>query len=255
VRSRPTLTIPKLENRPAVKSQAVTPRTMLREARAFRDLPLRGVGYVSHNPEDGKLKIVCLMEATDPSVQLTAASAGLFDTDGRLVAQWTADTKALTGATVMGALVASKPGNYRLRVAATDGSGRSGSADYEVAAEVPTVGPLKISSLVLGLSRGGFVPRMVFGAEPVALGYLDIYGKVEGAVTATAEIARTVDGPAMSAAIPGAIRPVTGEDRSMATIALPIGALPPGDYVVRVTVAAPGHPPARVVRTLRKVVP
>jgi hypothetical protein len=253
VRSRPSLTIPRIENRAAVKSQSVTPRAMLREARTFRDLPLRGIGYVSHNPEDGKLKVVCLMESTEASVQLTAASAGLFDGDGRLVAQWTADAKALTGPTVMGALVVAKPGTYRLRVAATDAGGRSGSADYEIAADVPAVGPLKISSLVLGLSRGGFVPRMLFGAEPVALGYLDIYGKADGAITASAEIARSIEGPALSAAIPGAVRPVAGEERAMATIALPIGALPPGDYVVRVTIAAPGHPPARVVRTLRKV--
>ena len=255
VRARSMVAFPRVENRAAAKPQTVTPRAMLREAKAFRDLPLRGIGYVSHNPEDGKLKVVCMMEATDPSVTLTAASAGLFDENGRLVAQWTADAKALTGSTVMGALVASKPGVYRLRLAANDGAGRSGTADYELAADIATVGPLKISSLVLGLSRGGFVPRMVFGAEPVALAYFDIYGKIDGAVTATAEISRSVDGPALSAAIPGAIRPVQGEERSMATIALPIGALPPGDYVVRVNVTAPGQPAARIVRTLRKATP
>jgi VWFA-related protein len=252
VRARPSVTIPRIDNRPGAKPQAVTPRSMLREGRAFRDLPLRGVGYVSHNPEDGKIKVVCLMEPTEPSVQLTAASAGLYDDGGRLVAQWTADAKALTGPSVVGALVASKPGTYRLRVAATDGAGRSGAADYEVLAEVPTVGPLKISSLVLGLSRGGFVPRMLFGNEPVALGYFDLYGPVDPGVTASAEIARSVEGPALGAAIPAAVRAVAGEPRSIATVALPIGALPPGDYVVRVTVTVPGHPSARILRTLRK---
>jgi VWFA-related protein len=252
VRARPSVTIPKIENRPATKPQSVTPRAMLREGRAFRDLPLRGAAYVSHNPEDGKIKIVCLMEPIEASVQLNAASAGLFDDGGRLVAQWTADAKALTGSTVMGALLASKPGTYRLRLAATDAAGRSGAADHEVVAEVPTVGGIRISSLVLGLSRGGFVPRMLFGAEPVALGYFDLYGKVDAGVTAAAEIARSVDGPALSAAIPAAVRPVTGEERSIATVALPIGALPPGDYVIRVIVAVPGHPPARILRTLRK---
>jgi len=252
VRARPSVTIPRIDTRPAAKAQAVTPRSMLREARAFRELPLRGVGYVSHNPEDGKIKVVCLMESADASAQLNAASAGLFDESGRLVAQWTADAKALTGPTVMGALVASKPGTYRLRLAATDAAGRSGAADYEVVADVPTVGGVKVSSLVLGLSRGGFVPRMLFGSEPVALGYFDLYGKIDPGVTATAEIARSVDGPSLSAAIPAALRAVPGEDRSMASVALPIGALPPGDYVVRVTVTIPGHPPARILRTLRK---
>jgi VWFA-related protein len=252
VRSRASVTIPKLENRPTSKPQTVTPRSMLREARAFRDLPLRGAGYVSPNPEDGKLKIVCLVEPIEPSVQLTAASAGLFDDGGRLVAQWSADSASLSASPLMGALIAAKPGTYRLRVAATDNSGRSGSADYEVVAQVPALGPLKVSSLVLGVSRGGFVPRMLFGSEPVALGYFDIYGKADGAVTASAEIARSVEGAALGAAIPAAIRPAQGDDRSMGTVALPIGALPPGDYVVRVTISAAGQPPAQIVRTLRK---
>jgi hypothetical protein len=255
VRARPSVTIPRLDNRTAAKPQTVTPRAMLREARTFRELPLRGIGYVSHNPDDGRLKIVCLMESTEPSVQLTAASAGLFDESGRLVAQWTADSKSLTGPTVMGALVTAKPGTYRLRVAANDALGRSGTADYELDAAIATLGTLKISSLVLGLSRGGFVPRMLFGTEPVALGYFDIHGKADATVTATAEIARSVDGPALGAPLPAAMRKVEGEDRSMATVALPIGALPPGDYVVRVTVSTPGQPPARLIRTLRKVTP
>ena len=38
----------------------------------------------------------------------------------------------------------------------------------------------------------------------------------------------------------------------IATVAIPIGALTAGDYVVRVSVAMPGQPSARVLRTLRK---
>jgi hypothetical protein len=49
------------------------------------------------------------------------------------------------------------------------------------------------------------------------------------------------------------VKPVAGENRYIATVALPIGALPPGDYVVRATVAAAGQAPGRVVRTLRKL--
>jgi hypothetical protein len=253
VRSLPNITIPKVEKRPSAKPQTVTPRSMLREARSFRDLPLRGVGYVSNNPEDGRLKIVCMIETMEPSVQLSAAAAGLFDEDGRLHAQWTAEPKSLAAGPIVGALVATRPGRYRLRVAATDTAGRSGSADYEVMAELVPAGPLKISSLVLGLSRaGGFAPRMLFSAEPVALGYVDIYGTTDvGEVAVSAEIARSVEGPALTPAIPGAVRTVTGEPRLIATVAVPIGGLVPGDYVVRLTVTA-GQASGRVYRTLRK---
>jgi hypothetical protein len=256
VRSRPSITIPRVQNTtPAAKAQTVTPRSMLREARTFRDLPLRGVGYVSNNPEDGRLKIVCMIETPEPSVQLAAAAAALFDEDGRLQAQWTAEPKILAATPIVGALVAPRAGTYRLRVAAIDTTGRSGSADYEVVAELVPAGVLKVSSLVLGLSRaGGFVPRMQFGAEPVALGYVDIYGAAEVRdVAVAAEIARTVEGPPVMPSIPGAVRSVAGEPRLIATVALPIGALGPGDYVVRLTVTGAGPSAGRVYRTLRKV--
>jgi VWFA-related protein len=254
VRARPSITIPRVANKLALKAQTVTPRSMLREARTFRDLPLRGVGYVSNNPEDGRLKVVCMIETPEPSVQLSAAAAALFDENGRLQAQWTAEPKSLAASPIVGALVAPRAGTYRLRVAATDTAGRSGSADYEVIAELVPAGALKVSSLVLGLSRaGGFVPRMLFGAEPVALGYVDIYGTAElRDVAVAAEIARTVDGPPVMPSIPGAVRTVAGEPRLIATVALPIGALARGDYVVRLTVSGAGQSAGRVYRTLRK---
>ena len=258
VRVRPTITFARpAPDRPAVKAQTITPRSMLREAKTFRDLPLRGVGYTSLNAEDGRLKIVSLIEPAEPDTQLTAAAAGLYDESGRLIAQWTADQKNLAATPVMGALVAPRAATYRLRVAATDAAGRSGSADYEVAAALAPLGPLQVSSLVLGLSRaGGFVPRMQFGPEPVAIGYVDIYGSTGGAApTLSAEIARSVDGPALGPAIPGALRQMPGEARMLGSVAIPIGALPPGDFVVRVSVSIAGQPPARVLRTLRKLRP
>jgi VWFA-related protein len=256
VRARPNITMARPERRAPTSSQTVTPRTMLREGRVFRDLPLRGIGYVSDNPEDGRLKIVSLLEPAEASVELAAAAAGLFDEGGRLLAQWTAEPRTLSARPVMGALVAPRPGTYRLRVAATDSRGRSGTADYEVAAELVPAGPLRISSLVLGLSRGGvFAPRMLFGGEPVALGYVDMYGRASEAPRISAEIARSVNGPALGAPVPGAVKPIAGEDRFLATVALPIGGLAPGDYVVRVTVASAGSSSGRVLQTLRKVRP
>jgi hypothetical protein len=70
-------------------------------------------------------------------------------------------------------------------------------------------------------------------------------------VNATIEIARSLNGPAMAAS-PLAIE-AGGENRYVARGAIPIGKLPPGDYVVRALVGLEGHPMTRVVRTLRKV--
>ena len=228
-----------------------TPQNMLREPRVFRELPMRTVGFVSREP-DGRLKVIALAEAIEPETELRSAAAALFDRNGHLTAQATADAAALAASPVVTGLVA-KPGAYRLRVAATDASGRAGTADYDLDAELAPAGPLLLSSMMVGLSRGGgFLPRLLFGAEPVALAYLEIYGPTNGVpVSMVLELATTPNGPARLS-IPGAVAETRSSDRRLATAAIPIGGLPPGDYVVRAIVSMEGQTAGKVVRTIRK---
>lgn len=91
---------------------------------------------------------------------------------------------------------------------------------------------------------------MQFGAEPVALAFLEIYGGKPGQqVSAAFEVSRTLNGPPILT-VPGALA-ATGDHHSV-TAAVPIGALPPGDYIVRATVGATGEAATRAERTLRK---
>jgi VWFA-related protein len=249
LRVRPSVTIARREARPARTRE--TPRDMLREARAFRDLPLRAVGYASQGDTDTKnVKILTAVEAVDPGAKLTAAAAGLFDRAGKLTAQWTANSEELAASPMIAALMV-PPGTYRLRIGATDASGRGGSADYEIDAELPRVGAVTTSALVLGVSReGGFRPRLQFGGEPVGIGYLEIYGEA-APVSVRMEIAMSETGPAI-VAVPAAVQATSDARRRIATAALPVGALPAGDFLVRAVVTANGQT-ARVERTLRKV--
>jgi len=70
-------------------------------------------------------------------------------------------------------------------------------------------------------------------------------------ISAALELARDPDGPAL------VTLPLTlaraGESRVVATGAVPIGAVPPGDYVVRGVVRLEDGTTGRVSRTLRKV--
>ena len=158
----------------------------------------------------------------------------------------------LTTTPVTGALVASRPGRYRLRVAATDVAGRSGSADYELVAELVPAGPLSVSSLVLGLSRSGtFTPRMEFGAEPVALGYVEIYGRGRVRRVGRGGSRAVGEGPAIG---PRSRRHQShrGQDRFIATVAVPIGGLARRLCRPRERRRC-GQPAGRVMRTLRKL--
>ena len=95
------------------------------------------------------------------------------------------------------------------------------------------------------------IPKLEFGSEPLAIGSFEIYGNPPGtSLTAALDVARTLDGPALVSIRLALER--SGENRFVATGAVPLGALAPGDYVVRGTLSVQGGSSARVVRTLRK---
>jgi hypothetical protein len=66
------------------------------------------------------------------------------------------------------------------------------------------------------------------------------------------EVAQTLNGPAV-VSVPLVVQP-SGDNRFAAMGSVAVGALPPGDYIVRAIVGTEGHPPTRVVRTMRKSV-
>jgi hypothetical protein len=136
-----------------------------------------------------------LTEPVDPSIKFAHLMAALFNPEGKPVAHWVATKEELERTPVIGAIPA-PPGAYRLRVAAIDTTGLGGSTEYEFETDLPSTGPLKLSSIVLGLSRGGaFIPKLQFTDEPVAIGYVEMYGAAAGlSVNATIEIARSLNG-------------------------------------------------------------
>ncbi|MEO6223165.1 MAG: hypothetical protein ABIP90_07925, partial [Vicinamibacterales bacterium] len=252
VRQRPQLSVA----RPATRSStaaATTPMNMMKEARAFRDLPLRVTGFPARESGSTMVRVITVFDSPDPSAALSSAMVGLFDGTGRMVASRVFSSTELTSFPVVAAM--SVPaGQYRLRVAAAEAAGRGGAADYDMSAELSSAGPLALSGLVMGLSRGGqFLPRLEFGSEASAMAQVEIYGGAAGlAIGAVFELARTANGPALIV-VRGTFAPTTDPDRFIATAALPIGGLTPGDYVVRATVAADGKAGGRVLRALRKV--
>jgi hypothetical protein len=227
---------------------------MLSTTAEFHDLPLRAAAFASFEEANNQIRVLTIGEPAEPGVKLSSLAAALFTRDGKLAGGWLAQPADLERSPVLGA-AAVPPGAYRLRVAAIDSTGRAGAADYDVDVELARTGTLKISSVILGLARdGAFVPRLQFVTEPVAIGYVELSGAAPGArVTATLELADGANAPAR-VSVPLSIE-AGASGRYVGKGALPIGALPPGDYVVRAVVALDDHPPTRVIRTLRKVMP
>jgi hypothetical protein len=251
VRSSRAITF--LEPERGTRPASPSPRDMLSTTAEFRDLPLRAAGYSSFEEPGGLVRVLTLAEPVEPNVKFAALMAAVFDRDGKGMGSWSAQPADLERSPVIGA-IAAPPGAYRLRVAAIDTTGRAGAVDYDLDVDLARSGPLKISSVLLGLSRGAFQPRLQFTTEPVVIGYVELSGAAPGAkVTATLELADAPNAPARLT-VPLAIEPGAA-GRYMARGAIPIGALPPGDYIVRAMVGLDGHPSTRVVRTLRKAIP
>jgi hypothetical protein len=236
-------------------ARAATPSTrdILSTTAEFHDLPLRGAAYPSFEDEGGQIRVLTIGEAVEPGVKLSAYAAALFDRSGKVAGGWVAQPADLERTPLLGATTV-PPGAYRLRIAAIDANGRAGAADYDVDVDLARSGTLKVSAILLGLSRSGaFAPRLQFVSEPVAIGYIELSGAAPGAkVAALLELADEPNSPARLS-VPLTIEAGAG-GRYVGKAALPIGALPAGDYVVRAIVALDDHPPTRVIRTLRKAI-
>ncbi len=232
------------------RTTSLTVKDLLSSSDAFTDLRLR-IGGFTVRDSDGRIRLGVVVEPGDPAVSLTSAGAILIGGDGQVPSHWFA--KDASERPLLGAMAAA-PGTYRLRVAAIDSMGRPGAAEEDVEAALTPVGPLSLGSLMLGVSRNGATaPQLEFGSEPTAIAYFDIYGGSAGLpLTARAEVARALDGPPLATLPLALTRADAG--RVVASGTVPVGALPPGDYVVRGVVRLESGETGRVVRTLRKVI-
>ena len=249
LRTRPSIEIAKA----ATKSAAASPKDMLRSPASHQDLPLRAAAYASRSQSADDVMVMALFEGIEPEASLTAASVGLFDEKGTLKKQWTAEKNDLAKRPVLAALTA-PPGIYRMRVAAVDGSGRAGTTDYELKAEVPRADPLKLSALVLGTQQqgGGFAPRLDFANEAIVIGMVEIYGVPKGStVTMTLDVAQSADGNPLATAQTTVSQGRT-DDMRIAFGGFSVASLAPGDYLMRAVVSLDDKPVGKVVRTLRK---
>lgn len=231
------------------KSTSASPRDMIRSGSAFNDLGLRAAAYSSRNPGDAKIRVLALFEPVEPGTKLTAAMVGLFDQNGKLTAQWTAQASDLANPTAMAALI-TPAGSYRMRVAATDASGKSGAVDAQISLGLVAAGPIQLGDLVLGkVVQGNPVPALQFSSEEEAIAIVELYGRPAGPLKMYAELLGAGD----PVQVPLAPAATSEQDKFLLTAKIPVGTLKPGDYTVRAIVAVEGQPEATVTRTLRKV--
>lgn len=228
-------------------------KDLIKVAASSRELPMRAAAFAARDAGNDQLKVVTLVEPRDAATVFKELTVALFEPTGKLVAQWTGDAASLARRPVTAAVLV-KPGKYRMRAAGIDPDGRRGTVDQQVEASLTPAGSASLSALLLGSRTvDGFVPRLLYGrGDAMAAGYVEVYNVPPGvAIGSKIELAAYADGPALATGTMGMASATQGDMRIlMGTV--PISALPPGDYVVRISVSVAEQAIGRVTHTLRK---
>jgi VWFA-related protein len=249
IRARPGFII----DEPDRFAEPLGPQTMLRDFTIHRDLLLRAAAFPFRNTDKEKIKVVIALEPADATTTLTSAAFAMINVNGQIVAEWTEEGAGVVLRPLVTAAVV-PPGDYRLRAAAVDTTGRRGAVDYEFAATLAGAEPFKLGTLMAGIAdRGSFRPRLQFSATNAsATGYVEIYGTPPpgGSVTATLELALAADAPALASGTANILMS-NDADRRVATGDVPIAGVAPGDYVIRAVVKLDGRVVGQAMRTIR----
>lgn len=234
----------------AAKSGSATPKEMIATMAPFTDLQLRAMAYVSRGQGE-KMNMLVFAEPVDPTVKIAAMRIGYFDQANKGAS--TDAPQVATYPIAMGPLPLDA-GRYRVRVAATDTSGKSGAVDVTVNAALTPAGPLKLGSLLLGApTEKGMSPRVQFSSEEKIIAYLEMFGQITGGISVKFELAKSDSGPAITTLQATGGGPTSEPDKFQINGEMPIAKLEPGDYVLRAVVQMEGQPEGKVLRTFRKI--
>ena len=227
-----------------------------------RGLPMRVSTYTATDTGSSKIRVVISAEVGDDAPDEAEWPTGVLvlDKDGKVVVS-RAGTTRLAPASVRGASprliltsVLLDPGEYTLRLAAMDDTGRSGSVHSTINARLTKLpGSLNVSDLVLVPQppNPGETPRPrptgVIDTETISA-MIEMTGDQQqlGKAKIAVQIADGDNGQALVTVDARQAARGAGQRAFAATVKL--GVLPPGEYVARAIITVPGQPESRIVR-------
>ena len=213
---------------------------------AITDLPIRLTTYAYQDSNSSKVRLVVATEIERSSDISPDMGVGivLIDGDGKTVASSLQQATLASGDGARGpvlehlAAMTVDPGTYTLKLAAIDGRGRRGSIEHPVNAWQMSGVPFAVSDLVVA----DMPPKAADGLRPTVearlitgqlAAYMELYSNQPnyfGTVQARVEVAKDSSGPVLASAI-GQLEPGKDARNSSVSALVPLGALPPGEYV------------------------
>ncbi len=220
------------------------------------ELPVKVATYNLRKPGSAGVKVVVTTEFGHNAVEGQEASVAyvVLTDKGKVVGSSFSTNKATPVRTgVPGPLQATTmvevpPGKYTIRLGVLDADGRSGSVEHAFSAELTTSGDIEVADLLIA-------PANVAGADAVRLiadptidnepfgAYLELYPRsadVMRQTSVTFEVAESEKSPAIGATA-ATVGPSAEKGRFIAQAILPLGLVPPGEYVARAVVNSGGQ--------------
>jgi Flp pilus assembly protein TadD len=242
-------------------SRDVVMARVLRSPSANTELPMRFSTYTFRDAAPGKVKLIFSAEIDPESMEKqldVAIGFAVFDGLGKPVLSGQ-ERKIYSANTTLPIryemAVAVDPGNYRVRLAAVDSAGKSGSVEREVTAFGMTNHEFALSDLILSsLRQSGandlrtpVVPQVTDGQLGT---YTEIYTNMPGTLDDSKvvfEVADTADGPTLQST-EAEFRERPDKTMRQALGVVPVGALPPGRYIARAIVMRGGKNIGKLTR-------
>jgi VWFA-related protein len=238
---------------------------LLRSATPARELPIQVTTYALQAPE-GKGKIRLLVSANiDRGVAKPAkVTVGflLFDAEGKTIGNSFDQGELAPAAAAGGALAYTgaaivQPGQYTLRLGVVDASGRRGSVEHQVDARLTNARQVQLGNLIVmdmddPADARALRPSVEGTARGALAGYLEVYSTDADQlkkVSAALEIAGAEEADPLASAPMELDSKLPG--RLTASARLPLGMVPPGEYLARATVSLAGSPLGHVWRPVR----
>jgi hypothetical protein len=225
-------------------------------------LPIRVSSYVLLDADRSKVRVVVAAEIGERFTKPAPLAIGyeLMDAAGKAVGG-RAGPETLTP-TADGRLryrqeFSVPPGAYTFKIAATDSTGKLGSLDRPVNAELVNAGPVSIADIVVIDERAERAADLE--VEPtVASGHFTVavdMWTAPGGLPKDTDVSLEVSDDTGRRAITSPASPISSSDgaRHIVRATVDGAQLAPGTYVARVVVSVPGQPSAAVGRAFRRV--
>ncbi len=245
--------------------------TVLKQPLLATELPIKVATYSLRTPGASTIKVVVTAEfgRTARAPEEASLAYVVLTNDGKVAgASFTTNKATPVRADSVGPLQASTmvevpPGKYLMRLAVLDATGRTGSVEHPLEAAITTAGGMELADLLLVPANATPSASVRLVADPTIEdepfgGYLEIYPQSPDLLRRAKvmlEVAESETGAAIGA-VEAPITETREKGRFIAQAMLPLGLVPPGEYVARAVVTA-GDATSTQIRPFRlaKAVP